>query len=199
MKKFFALAMVMLLSVSLLTACAGNNNSGGENTPANSVPLAATPAADNSANSSAPASTPDNVKPGGVKASDITVNTGDVIFDTDYTTYTYKGVEVDYPIEGLIEIQCASKGKIDYKEGIAVAAYKEPLVINGVATDIYSGNHAVVGVDGLGIMIQIRDLEDLGISLADLKTVQAEFFIFPMGKDNNVLYERTVIFNIELP
>jgi len=134
----------------------------------------------------------------GKKSEDkITVNPGDVIFDNQYAKLTFTEVKVDYPMEGMIEIRCVSKGKIDYKEGIAIAAYKKPLVINGKDSNIYSADHAVIGVGNPNIRFLVSHMEEIGISLAELKTVQATFFVFRMGNDKDVLYERTVLFTIK--
>ena len=137
---------------------------------------------------------------GGIKKPDITVNLGDVIFDNKYTTLTYSKVEYNESLSGgTVEIWCIPDSKVSYEEEIIIVAYKDPLVINGVKSEAYSVGYTQIGVGGeLIISINNYTLGEMGIAVNEIKTVQATLTMKHLTKDD-VLYEKVVLFNVNLP
>ena len=214
MKKLLALALVLLLTLSLLTACGGN--AGGGNSDGNSTPPASDSGGNDSGNNTSfdpdyydddddddeAAGTPEKEKP--IKTPDITVNPGDVVFDNDIITLVYEEVEVDDPslAHPQMSIICYADRNTDKKLDIHT---DEQFVINGSASGIYDPGFKQFTVgrsDYLYTFISMEQLAEKGISVEDIKTVQVTFTVKDYDTDyvtDDVLFEGTALFNIELP
>jgi len=200
-KKLLTLAISLLLTVFLLAACGGGSSSSAASGSGGSS--SASTGSGSSASSSASTAASASNTPKEIRKVDITVNPGDVIFDNEIMKLTYVGLgrNKDY-------INCRIDGKS--KVGISIAADTEPLVINGKLVDYtdYSwmpmkpykeGEN--IGGGNLGIQFATTSssaLQLAGITIDELKTIQATITITPFEFDNkNVLFEITVLFNIQ--
>ena len=222
MKKTLALALVVLLTLSLLTACGGSGSGngsdpGGDPGGGNSGDLGG-----GNGGSSGSGNNPDNnissasdddygdyddhdddtSKP--IKIPDITVNPGDTVFDNDIITIVYEEVQVDDPSTPYpqMSIICYATRNTDKEINVHT---DEQFVINGLASGIYDPGFKQFTVsrsDYLYTFISMKSLEEKGISVEDIKTVQITFTVKDYETDyvtDDVLFEGTALFNIELP
>ena len=134
---------------------------------------------------------------GGIKKPDITVNQGNVIFDNKYTTLTYSKVEYNELLR-MVEISCMPDSKVNYEGDITIVAYKDPLVINGVKSEAYSTGYTLIGVgEDLTIFISYDNLQEMGIDVNEIRTIQATLTMQHQRKDD--VFEKVVLFNVKLP
>ena len=179
--------LTLILAVSVLTACGGD--SGGGNSSGNG--------------GAAPANTSADKTPGEIRTPDVTVNPGDVIFDNEYIELMYDKFDSE-----LMYIHCIPYGNTT--RNLYVYNNAEPLVINGIATDFIddgftnmrsSKEGGKIGASDVPILLETRyenALEQAGVALEDLKTVQVTISLVSMDTEET-LFEITVLFNIELP
>ena len=174
MKKLLAFALILAFALSLLTGCGEGSD--------------AAPDSGGDASDDAPA----NAKPGDIEKQTATVNPGDAAFANDNFTLTYNSVIVN-SIAETIMIRCEVKSNIPMR----VQWMDAPFVINGTATDIV--HMSIASSDEFSVEIPISELENLGLSPEDVKTVQVLFKFSKWDDYDDVLFEGTVVFNIDLP
>ena len=176
-KKGFAFALIMVLSLSLLTACGDNGGNGNGNSNGGT----GTKSNENS----------DSVKTPG---NTVTVNPGDVVFDNDVVKIVYTKTKLqDNAMMIAYQVTNKSKKRIHVRH--------EDIVFNGTITNAPgTAEHTVDAeyTDDNNIFMYFNAIEAKGVSKEDIKTVQAKFYVKPVGSDN-VLFEGTAIFNIVLP
>ncbi|MCL1830529.1 MAG: hypothetical protein FWG21_03770, partial [Oscillospiraceae bacterium] len=131
----------------------------------------------------------------------VTANLGDVVVDNDIITLQYIGVEIDDPSMHFPQysIKCDVGRNIDDKIDIHKL---NPLIINGADSGIYDNGitQLVVSKGGdLYVFISIIQLEEKGIAVSDIKTVEVCFTVVKFGENpykTPPLCECTVIFNV---
>jgi len=125
--------MVLVLTISLLTACGGGDGSnspgGGDNNPPSGDSDSKSDDDNTTKDSDPPKSTEGGSKEstGGIRTPDITVKPGDMVFSNEYMSLVYERVN-----EELMFVFC--KAWQETTEGFYVNLDAEPLVINGIAT-----------------------------------------------------------------
>jgi len=191
MKKFFAIMFIIILTLSLLTACGGNGNSGTGNSDNSSTPSAAdnTTPADTSGNNDAETAKTDAET---AKTPVVTVNPGDVVFDNDTVTILYEAVAVD-SVSMDIRLQSTNNGENE------ITVTSEDLVINGVSVGIgYSFKNISPSNSSSDhwIILTHENLELEGFSAEDIQTVQITFTVTPLGQ-KDILFKGAARFNIE--
>jgi len=187
MLKTLSMAILCLLTLSLLTAC---DSSGGGGNPADDSIADNTPAVITGA--------PASDAPREIRTPDVSVNPGDTIFDNEYMKLVFDGLNKNKTF-----INCRISGKAT--EPIWICADAEPFIINGIATDYryipfmpmrpYKEGDTI-GSGQFGIMLVHLEnaYEMTGISPDDLKTVQATITIVE-PESQATLFEITVLFN----
>jgi len=206
MKKWIALTLAIILALSLLAGCGGNDssNSGGNNggssttnsTQDNSGSNSNAPPASDSGNSGAAGNTPAKEEPGGIRTPDVTViNEGDVIFDNGVITTIYNGIVSDSP-EFFIYMYSKNNSGRD------ITITTDYTFINGV--DLGAMGYTFYNLEPEGafskgdhmIWWAYSAIEDKGFSVEEIKTIQLTFTVTVYGK-KDVLFEGTALFKVE--
>ena len=170
MKKIIAIALIMVLALSLLTAC--GDNSGNNNTPSGGN---------------------NSTKPSENKTPSVTVNPGDTIFDNDVVTIVYTETTKDSTSMDI----CF---EVTNHSGQEIAVAQSDFVINGKTVGIgYGTKNFTPGkkTDDAAVLFHSA-LSGAGFSADDIKTVQITFTATPVGK-TDVLFQGTALINIVLP
>jgi len=188
MKKLFTIMLILILAASMLTACSGNSNSGSGSSTGSSTP----PASNNGGNSGTQTNTSGSEKPGEIKAPDITVKPGDVVFKNNIVTIFYEEIAVD-----SISMDICLQSINHSTQEITITT--SDLVINDASVGIgYTFTNISPGKsdDQHWIILTHKNLEIEGFSAENIETVQITFTVTPLGK-KDVLFEGAALFNIE--
>jgi len=205
MKKTFVfrLVIVLTLTLTLMAACGGNEKSGGDKASDDGAPPAS---ADNGSGGDSGKSSTDTDKPAkdeprAIRAPEVTVSPGDEIFSDEIMYMGYDSISSDGTY-----ILC--KFNVKTTQAIAIHNDRDPMVVNGIVTDysdlgfkmlrpyegkpVGRGEHAITFDQG-----NWSALEEAGITYEELKTIQATITITDLDDFDDVLFEITVLFNIE--
>ena len=187
MKRFLSLGLSFVFAFSILTAC--TDKGGGDNAPAGGAPAAEQSGGKDEA---------------GIKTPEVTVNPGDLVFENDIIRLVYNGVEVDDPSLNFPQMSIVCQvGRITEKK---IDIHKiESLIINGIDSGITdAGITQLVASKGgdLYVFISMVNLDEKGIDINDIKTVQVTFTVMDFAANpykDKPLFEGTALFNIVLP
>jgi len=220
MKKLLLTILVIILAVSMMTACgggksgsggSGSSDAGGGNnevtagddsndtaTPSKNNKHIITDEEENIKDSDSGNDTKASDSGGITTLPDITVNPGDTVFDNEYITLVYNGVNCEGSLWDMT-INCTATRK-NMDQEISIYHGYDPLVINGEATELYDFSFAQIcskdASNECNVNIDSKSLKDTaGIAIEDVKTVQAKFTVSHIGERD--LFEGNVIFNIK--